>query len=606
MRKIGLGRDIPILAALTAASVFLADTPLKAQTSSEPDVVIVGAGISGLAAALESARGGLTVTVVDMWSIFGGHAVMSTGGLSISGTEFQREQGIVDSPDLHAEDFLAWGEDADPDWVEYYANNSRTWIGDWLEALGVEWEAVFQPAGNSVPRFHLTKGRGLGLVAPIYREVLRYPNVTFRWNFKITELIVEQGRVAGVHGEDLRTGEQDEIRVAHVLLATGGFQSNLEMVRRFWPDELEEPTDLLVGSGLNSEGSGILLAEQAGAALHRMDHQWNYPWGLPHPSYPGEGRALSANNRASIWVNFQGERFVNEQQSPRYTFPAVVAQRPSSYWAIFDEDGKDSFFISGSGWSDPARVQTEVLDNADLTNVASSLEGLADAIGVDSVKLNATVRRFNELVERGVDEDFGRFDSDDELPASAKIESAPFYAIQFFPMTRKSMGGISVDRATRVVRDDGSIIPGLYASGETTGFAGINGSAGLEGTFLGPSLLTGRVAGQTIVADVAETRALSLPEPIALPAAAERVEIGAADAAACGVCHSLPQLLNEREGYAHFERVHRIVFDEQQICTTCHAEMSPFNASSHRIDRFAQTENCMQCHLADESELVTQ
>ncbi len=334
--------------------------------------------------------------------------------------------------------------------------------------------------------------------------MLRYPNVTFRWNFKITELIVEQDRVAGVHGDDLRTGEQDEIRAAHVLLATGGFQSNLEMVRRFWPDELEEPTDLLVGSGLNSEGSGILLAEQAGAALHRMDHQWNYPWGLPHPSYPGEGRALSANNRASIWVNFQGERFVNEQQSPRYTFPAVVAQRPSSYWAIFDEDAKSSFFISGSGWSDPARVQTEVLDNAELTTVASSVEDLAEAIGVDSAKLSATVRRFNELVEQGVDEDFGRFDSDDELPATAKIESAPFYAIQFFPMTRKSMGGISVDRATRVVRDDGSIIPGLYASGETTGFAGINGSAGLEGTFLGPSLLTGRVAGQTIVAEVAD------------------------------------------------------------------------------------------------------
>ncbi len=595
-----------VLALIVVISVFTAATPLNAQESPEPDVVIVGAGISGLSAALESARGGLTVTVVDMWSIFGGHAVMSTGGLSINGTEYQRERDIVDSPDLHEQDFFTWGEDPDPGWVEYYTSNSSTEIADWLQALGVEWEAVFQPPGNSVPRFHLTKGRGVGLVTPIYREVLRYPNVTFRWNFEITELVVEQNRVVGVRGEDLRTGARDEIRASHVLLATGGFQSNLDLVQRFWPGELEEPTSLLVGSGLNSVGSGLSLAEQAGAALHRMDQQWNYPWGLPHPSYPGEGRALSANNWASIWVNAQGERFVNEQQSPRFTLPALVAQRPSTYWAIFDEDGKDSFFISGSGWSDPARVEAEVLNNAELTTVASSIADLADAIAMDGAVLNATVQRFNALVERGVDEDFGRFNSENELPSEAKIESAPFYAVQLFPMTRKSMGGIAVDRATRVIRDDGSVIAGLYASGETTGFAGVNGSAGLEGTFLGPALLTGRVAGQTIVDAVAESRVLTSPEPIPYPTVSERPEAGEVDATDCETCHSLPQLLTEREGYAHFERVHRIVLDEQRNCTTCHAEMVPFNASSHRIDRFAQTQNCLQCHLADESTLVFQ
>ena len=115
---------------------------------SDADILIVGAGISGLSAALEAARGGATVLVVDMWSIFGGHAVMSTGGLSISGTEYQREQGIVDSPELHAQDLLAWGDDSDPHWAEYYANNSMTEIGDWLQALGVEWEGVWGCGGG--------------------------------------------------------------------------------------------------------------------------------------------------------------------------------------------------------------------------------------------------------------------------------------------------------------------------------------------------------------------------------------------------------------------------------------------------------------------------
>jgi len=531
---------------------------------------------------------------------------MSTGGLSISGTEYQREQGIADSPELHEEDFFAWGEDPDPYWVEYYTQNSRTEIGDWLQALGIEWEGVFRLPGNSVPRFHLTEGRGLGLVTPIYREVLRYPNVTFRWNFKVTELIVDQGVVAGVRGENLRTGQQDEIRAVRVLIATGGFQSNLELVRRFWPEELEEATDLLVGSGPNSVGSGLELAEQVEAAFHRMDHQWNYPWGLPHPSYPGEGRALSADNRNSIWVNAQGERFVNEQQSSRYLFPAVVEQRPSTYWAIFDEDGKGAFLISGSGWNDPVRVETEILDNAELTKAATSIRDLADAIGMDVAALSATVGRFNELVELGVDEDFGRFSIDDEVPATAKIETAPFYAIQFFPMTRKSMGGIAIDNAARVVREDGVVIPGLYASGETTGFAGVNGSAGLEGTFLGPALLTGRVAGQTMVAEVGETRALATPQPEPRVTSAERVGGSAVDNADCDACHSLPQLLTEREGYAHFERVHRIVVDERIDCRGCHEEMIPFNPLSHQIDRIAQTDNCVQCHLANEQTLLPQ
>ncbi len=576
------------------------EAPPDTQTSTKPDVIIVGAGISGLAAALEAARGGLQVEVIDMWSIFGGHAVMSSGGLSISGSDYQREQGVIDTPELHAEDFFEWGEDPDPYWVDYYTRNSKTEIGEWLNALGVEWEGLSQPPGNSVPRFHLTNGRGLGLVMPIYREVLRYPNVTFRWNFKVTELVIERGRVLGVRGEDLRTGTVDEIRADRVLLATGGFQSNLEMVRRFWLEGLAEPSDLLVGSGVNSVGSGLELAEQAGAEFHRMDHQWNYPWGLPHPRYPGEGRALSANNQSSIWVNAQGVRFVNELQSSRYLFPAVVEQEPSTYWAIFDEDQKTTFFVSGSGWDDPARIQTEILENSRLTKSATSLTSLAEAIGIDAEALTATVQRFNELLDRGVDEDFGRFDAEDGLPVTAKLEKPPFYAIQFFPMTRKSMGGVMVDENTRVVSEDGSVVPGLYASGELTGFAGVNGSAGLEGTFLGPALLTGRVAGQTLLAEVANERVVVAPEPRSVPTLGHQ-EFSAADTASCELCHALPQLTAEpREGYAHFERVHRLVLEANNDCGMCHTEMIPYNPLSHEIDRVRQTENCVHCHRADE------
>lgn len=573
----------------------------NAQESADPDVIVVGAGISGLAASLEAAQEGVRVQIVDMWSVFGGHAVMSGGGVAIVGSDLQLEMGIVDSPEIATQDFFEWGEDPDPYWVDYYAQHSRIELGQWLESLGVRWTGVNPQFGNSVPRFHRTSGRGLGLVTPIYRQVLRYPNVNFRWNFKISGLLVEGGRVVGVRGEDLRTGESAELRAGHVLLATGGFQSNMEMVRRFWPTHLAEPSDLLVGSGLNSEGSGHELAQAVGAAFHRMDHQWNYPWGLPHPHYPGEGRALASRNSVSIWINADGERFVNELDDTKSTLAAVVAQAPSTYWAIFDDDDNENFYVSGSGWDDYQRIRKEILDNPELTTQAASLAELGRAIDQDPVKLEATVARFNAMIDSGVDEDFGRFGAEDELSPLASIDQPPFYAIQFFPMTRKSMGGVAVDGETRVIREDGSVIPGLYASGELTGFAGVNGSAGLEGTFLGPAILTGRVAGRTLVRDVGDNRELEAPTPGLLAQDFPSQEFSSLDVGTCNACHNLSEAVSEpRSGYGHFERVHSIVLDEQQNCGDCHAGLAPYSPLNHEIDSVAQTANCVHCHLVVE------
>ena len=575
-------------------------SPARSQSTQGADVIIVGAGISGLSAALEAARGGVEVQVVDVWSVYGGHAVMSGGGVAIIDSDFQRAQGIVDTPELASEDFFSRGEDPDPYWVDYYTRNSRAELGQWLESLGVRWLSLNPQPGNSVRRFHRTDGRGLGLVTPIYREVLRHANVSFRWNFRVTELLVEQGRVVGVRGEDTRNGEADELRAPRVLLATGGFQSNLEMVRRFWPAHLAEPGELLIGSGLNSVGSGHELVRKLEAGFHRMDHQWNYPWGLPHPQYPGEGRALAARNEVSIWVNADGQRFVNELADPTVLLAAVVAQSPSTYWAIFDDDDNERFYVSGSGWDNFQRIREEILDNALLTTQASTLAELAGAIGQDAGRLETTVTRYNAMLDQGFDEDFGRFSSADELVQLARIDQPPFYAIQFFPMTRKSMGGVMIDPQMRVVRENGTLIPGLYASGELTGFAGVNGSAGLEGTFLGPAILTGRVAGRTLLREVAEDRELRRPE-LEIDTELPPRTLSSTEMASCDGCHRLPELVeNPRSGYAHFERVHRVVIAEERNCGTCHRELSPFDASAHVIDRQLQTQNCVHCHLVVE------
>jgi flavocytochrome c len=568
------------------------------------DVVVVGAGIGGLSAAWEAGRHGLNVVVLDMFSVFGGHAVMSEGGLCLVDTALQRAQGVKDSAELAAEDFHRWGVDADPRWVSGYTRGSNEQVFEWLRSLGVEFNGLRKQAGNRVPRFHTNARRGLGVVAPIYRDCLRYPNIAFRWNQQAVSLLVADGRVTGVVTKDLRTGQQNRLHAGSVVVATGGYQSSLELVKRSWPAGVPFPDNLLLGSGLNATGSGIALAEKAGGVTARMDHQWNYPWGMVDPRFPGSGRGLNARVVNSIWVNAKGERFVNEVLNARETLEVLLRQNPPSYWAIFDDEGKRSMSVAGTDWVQFARIEKLLIENPAVTVKAESLEALAARLGVPAEKLRATVARYNGFVDAGEDADFHRFGShlpeptriNDRMAGPPKrIEKPPFYAIRMGPITRKSMGGLVVDLQCRVLNGEGEPIGGLYAVGEVTGFGGINGQAGLEGTFLGPSMFQGRLAGRDIAAGM---RIGNPPPETAQPI---RAPVRAEDAAACLRCHAMPKLLaTSRPGYRHFELVHQAVTERKLPCVACHAEMAPFRAGSHQIDRVAQVQTCAVCHLGKE------
>ncbi len=581
---------------MTALVTGACNAPSEKSPSVDADVVIVGAGISGVSAALEAARGGASVLVVDMWSIFGGHAVMSHGGLCIVDTPVQKAQGVSDSAELAEKDFLTWGEDADAEWVRYYTENSREQIYDWVTEMGVEFSGVLRIPGNSVARFHEPIGRGLGLVSPIYRQAVLHPKIRFVWNFKVDGLVTKDSRVVGVDGAYLRGGERASFRGELVVLATGGFQSNLDIVREYWPEAVRFPEKMLAGSGVNSHGSGLAIAEQAGAALRNLDHQWNYATGLPDPRYPGGYRGLNASNNGSIWVNAMAERFVNEQGSTKEKFPALLAQEPARYWAIFDESSKRQFAITGSDWADFDVIEQVIFENDEIVQSADSLEALGEAAGLPPRALVATVTRYNEMIDEGSDNAFGRFDSDSRARPS-RIETPPFYSVTFFPLSRKSMGGIAIDIDARVLDKSGEPIAGLLAVGEATGFGGINGKAGLEGTFLGPSIVTGRVAGRTILKELADSRTMTPSVETQNPGLPQDAVAGED----CAACHDLPGLIEDpRPGYTHFENVHRVVLERQYDCGRCHAEMLPIDLDRHVIDRVAQIESCKSCHVSTE------
>lgn len=568
------------LGAAALLAVLLAAVPGAAPPpSGDPDLVIVGAGISGLSAALEAARGGATVQLIDLWSVFGGHAVMSTGGLSIVDSPLQRRLGIEDSPELAYRDFFEWGTDPDPAWVRTYVDRSRELVWDFVTELGVTFDGIESVPGNSVPRFHQTHDRGVGLVVPIYQASLQQPGIAFRWNVRVTDLVIEGGRVVGVRGRDLRGGKAFEQRGRAVMLATGGFQSNLELLRDHWPEALPFPERMLAGSGVNSMGSGLQLAQQAGGTLFNMDHQWNYISGIPDPRYPGRG--LSATIGGSIRLNLDGERFIDEGASPREAFPALLRQPGATYWAVFDEDSRDSIWISGSDWVTRERVDELVWGTPDLVRSGATLDELASATGLPAAALKASV-----------------------AAAGNPLDRPPFHAVQFFPLSRKSMGGIRIDASCRVLDAGGGVIPGLWAVGEAAGFGGLNGSAGLEGTFLGPSIVTGRLGARSVLEELGVEGSGSDITATLARDTARSVEPAAAPAnVACLECHDLETDVGAgRPGYEHFERSHSKVLDRDMSCGSCHPGMLPFDIDSHVIDRSAQADACRACHVAVEYE----
>ncbi|MFZ3351101.1 MAG: FAD-dependent oxidoreductase [Xanthobacteraceae bacterium] len=464
----------------------------------ETDVAIVGGGGAGIAAGIEARDAGARAIAFEKDSEPGGAAIISGGGCLIVGSPLQKQHGIEDTPDLAFNDWMSWGgPSADEVWARYYIEHSLHDLYHWAESLGAQWSDLKEQEGNSVVRWTRSDRNGLGLMTHLI-DGFRQKGGEVVADTEVTALTRANGSVTGFEGRNTKTGEPVSVKSKTVVMTTGGFNSNRDMVMEFNPALGNDM--VLEGSGRNSTGTGHKMVQKAGGYLTHMDHIWFYVYATPDYRDPAQRRGLPFRLvPGNIWVNQQGRRFHNEARSGgNSASPALMAQSPRHAWAIMDTPMTTTMEIADPYYRDGDKVARnkvlELLNSSPFIRKADTLADLANKMRVDQAAFLSTVDCYNKACAQKLETEpeFGK-----PLQSSKAFDTPPYYAVQIFPLARKNFGGVKTDLQCRVLDKHFEPIAGLYAAGELCGMAGghINGRAGLEGTMLGPSVFSGRVAG---------------------------------------------------------------------------------------------------------------
>ena len=451
----------------------------EAENNDKFDVVVIGAGGAGMTAALQAVQNGdKNVVILEKMSVTGGNTTRSTGGLNAAATSLQKEKGIEDSVDLMIEDTIKGGKERnDRELVRVLAENSAAAV-DWVNSIGGDLTDVGRMAGASVDRCHRPSGGaavGPMLVSTLNSALAEY-DIPVRLETTATEILVDEtGAVKGVRAKDA-DGEY-VIDCTAVIVATGGFGANSEMVVQYNPNL----AGFITTNHPGATGDGIVMAIAAGAATVDMDQIQTHPTVEP-TSATMYTEAVRGNG--AILVNAEGKRFVSELETRDVVSAAILEQTDDFCWLVFDETVRQSL------------KAIEGYINAGILVEADSVEELAEKIGADPAVLKETIDTYNGYVASGVDEEFGRADM------KVSLETPKFYAGKCAPAVHHTMGGLKIDTSACVLNEQGEAIPGLFAAGEVTG--GVHGANRLGGNAVADIVVFGRVAADSATAYVQE------------------------------------------------------------------------------------------------------
>lgn len=459
----------------------------ETKDSYDADVAVVGAGGSGLCAAISAVQTGASVVVLEKIGYNGGSTNVSEGALNAVDPVHQQPQGIEDSVEEHyASTYYGGHETGTPELIAYLVNNALDSV-TWMRNLGINFkETIGSATGSLGQRSHYPfTPSGNTYVRAFEDFVAKHPDkITVVHNADVTALTTDaSGAVTGLTAT--HAGKTITVTAKSVVIATGGFGANVAYRQQVntgvWADVTLDDTIGCTNVNPCAQGEGLKLAEDVGAELIGLSDIQLHPCGTPGT---GLMEDIRTSGRNRIFVNEQGDRFVNEGAARDTLCKAIFAQPDSTYWIVVNKlRYPDETTPDANGATIKNMVATGHVVAAD------TVEGLAQATGMDPAKLQASIDAYNAVIDGGTDE-FG-FQANNT--ADAKMTEGPWYACKKVPTVHHTMGGIHVNLDSQAVDANGNPIPGLYACGEVTG--GIHGSNRLGGNAICDCMTFGRNAG---------------------------------------------------------------------------------------------------------------
>ena len=513
-------------AALTAAGLNPDDYKTAVENNAtaedstvDADVVVVGAGGAGMTAAITAAAEGKSVVILESQSMVGGNSVRATGGMNAGKTVYQDENefgesagvektlktaaekyadnetitalaktvseqwaayqanptGYFDSVELMELDTMIGGKGInDPELVETLCANSADAI-DWLDEHGITLHNVASFGGASVKRIHRpvdADGKTISVgsyMIPLLQENCEKAGVQILLNTTANEILTDaNGAAVGVKATGA-SGETVTVNAKAVVLTTGGFGANLDMVTEYKP----ELKGFMTTNAAGAQGQGIEMATAIGAGTVDMDQI------QIHPTVEANTAALiteGLRGDGAVLINAEGKRFIDEVGTRDVVSAAEIAQTGSYSWLVVDQAMVDASSV----------IQGYIKKGYTVTG--ETYEELGKAMGVDEAAFAETMNTWNGYVDAKNDPDFGR------TSFANKLDTAPYYAIKVTAGVHHTMGGLTINTNTEVLKEDGSVIPGLFAAGEVTG--GVHGANRLGGNAVADFTVFGRIAGK--------------------------------------------------------------------------------------------------------------
>ena len=485
----------------------------------DTDIVVVGAGGAGMTAAIAAANEGKSVVILESQAMVGGNSVRATGGLNAAKTpaqdenEFNEAAGVEKTLETAAssyadnETITALAKTVSEQWAQYQANpvgyfdsvelmELDTMIGGkgindpalvetlcsnsadaivWLSEQGIDLPSVSSFGGASVKRIHRPlddEGKVVSVgsyMIPRLESKCKELGVEVMLNTTATKILTDaNGAAVGIEATG-KNGQTVTVNAKAVILATGGFGANLDMVVQYKPDL----KGFMTTNAAGAQGQGIDMAVAIGAGTVDMDQI------QIHPTVEANTAALiteGLRGDGAILVNAEGKRFTDEVGTRDVVSAAEIAQTGSYSWLVIDQAMVDASSV----------IQGYITKGYTVTG--STYAELADAMGVDADAFTATMEKWNACVEAGKDEEFGR------TSFANPLNTAPYYAIKVTAGIHHTMGGLTINSDTQVLAGDGAVIDGLYAAGEVTG--GVHGANRLGGNAVADFTVFGRIAGQ--------------------------------------------------------------------------------------------------------------